>query len=234
MIHIKICGLQPGDDLSFTRYPEITHVGFILVKASRRYVRPADIASMARQVDPSCKKVGVYVGETLAAVVDSAHSAGLDIVQLHGNEDVHLCQQLKQAGFEVWKALPMPLGDNPTARLVNQIAEYASSVDAILVDAAPPKGADKTVTGGHGLQFDWGQLRILEELLQNRSPSELQPPIWVAGGIRPDNIADLAREFVPYGLDVSSGVEVKGRKSLNQIEAMREAVRRHADGAATR
>ncbi len=233
MIHIKICGLQPGDDLSFTRYREITHVGFILVPASRRYVGPAEISVMAREVDASCKKVGVYVNDAPATVIDSAKMAGLDVVQLHGNEDLQSCRQLKRAGFQVWKALSMPVAKYGAETLAAQMVEYAPFVDAVLLDAAPPKGAQTSVTGGHGVQFDWARLRAVEDLLQKQSGGVPLPPVWVAGGIRPDNVSSLLQEFTPYGIDVSSGVEVNQRKSIHQIEAMREAVKRHVDRATT-
>lgn len=235
MIPIKICGLQPGDDLSFTRFREITHVGFILVPASRRYVRPAEIAVMAREVDVSCKKVGVYVNDAPATVIDSAKMAGLDVVQLHGSENVQMCRQLKRAGFQVWKAFSMQAAEDGPEGLAAKMVEYAPFVDAVLLDAAPPNGAQKSVTGGHGVQFDWARLRAVEDLLRKQPAAVPLPPIWVAGGIRPDNVSSLLQEFTPYGIDVSSGVEVNQRKSLHQIKAMREAVkRRHVDRATTR
>ena len=222
MVQLKICGMRPGDDLSFTRHPEITHVGFIFVPESRRCVTAADAAEMGKHIDDSCKKVGVFVNELLHRVIDTARTAALDVIQLHGNESIETCETLKDMGWTVWKSLSVHREEN-TDGLVQTIETYAPHVDAILLDAAPPKDAGKSVTGGHGVSFDWSKLSELNEQMK----SNLVVPIWVAGGIRPDNAATLLDTYQPFGLDVSSGVEENGRKSNQLIEAMREAVRHY-------
>lgn len=231
---LKICGLLPGDDLSFTATEEVTHVGFVLVPKSRRYVQPDDVAQLTAAVHPSCQKVGVFVDTDARAVSQQAKKAGLDVAQLHGSESPKDCASVRESGLQVWKAVSVGNSQDSVDKVAQQIASYASSVDAILLDAAPPKGTDKTVTGGHGLQFDWSYLTRLEEILQELGVRPDAPPIWVAGGIQPENVDELLRNFIPYGIDVSSGVEVAKRKSLNRIEAMRKAVSRYADSATTR
>ncbi|MCL6632866.1 MAG: phosphoribosylanthranilate isomerase [Alicyclobacillus herbarius] len=217
---IKICGLQPGDDLSFTVHTQVQHVGFVFVSASRRYLSPEQARPLVRSLPASCTAVGVMVDEDIDRIEAICERAELRHVQLHGRETPEFCRQLKTRGYTVWKALSVPdrvEGDLAVA-MANRIRPFLDTVDGILLDAAPPARA-QTVTGGHGRRFDWQVLPSLADLLGSK-----RPPLWIAGGIRPDNVGECLSLFVPDGLDVSSGVEVGGRKSPERIQALIQAV----------
>jgi phosphoribosylanthranilate isomerase len=223
MTQLKICGVRPHDDLSFSSSPIVTHVGFVFVPASRRYVTPEQAHEMIERVDETCQSVGVFVDLTQADVETIAQTSGIDCIQLHGQESPQMCQNLRTAGYAVWKAIQVPNSLAERDRILHQIVQYAPHVDGLLFDTAPPKRADFGVSGGHGVAFDWSALPQVIAQARTRTMTQL-PPIWVAGGLHPKNVQSLLSTFSPFGLDVSSGVEEGTRKSNTKIMQMIEAV----------
>lgn len=222
MTYVKICGLRPGDDLSFTEENAVTHVGFVLVPQSRRYVEPGAVGDIVRNMPSgTVKSVGVFVNESVNTVDAVMKTAQLDVAQLHGNETPSDCRRLREQNRTVWKSISVPLQHANVDRLAEQILQYAEVVDAVLLDAAPPKQAGR-VSGGHGVAWDWSILNNIVAACK----SVALPPLWVAGGIRPDNVQALLANFSPHGVDVSSGVERDGRKDSSKIIELIKAVSR--------
>ncbi|AEJ43496.1 phosphoribosylanthranilate isomerase [Alicyclobacillus acidocaldarius] len=215
---LKICGLRPGDDLSFLRHPAVTHVGVVLVPASRRYVTPdeaGDLVRTAKRIRPDVTTVAVVSGGLSQEIGEAVKRAGVDVVQLHGGEPRDVAEWLREAGFRVWRAVAFDPGDDVIAFL-DTLRAHMSSADAILFDAKPPLGAKPGVTGGHGRAFDWDRLVEMAQAFTFEW--------WVAGGITPENVRDLLRRARPDGIDVSSGVEVGGRKDVRRIEQLIQAM----------
>lgn len=224
MTFLKICGLRLGDDLNFTASRSVSHVGFVFVPESKRYVKPDDAYAMRMQIHSSTECVGVFVDTPCDQVVTIANHAGVSVVQLHGHESPTFCLQVRETGFKVWKAIRVSPGASDLSTLVHELCQFAPVVDAIVLDAAPPKEARLAVSGGHGQAFDWS---ILPELVRQAAEHSALPPIWVAGGIQPQNVRELLGVYVPYGIDVSSGVEASSRKSPLKIQQMMEVLHGH-------
>lgn len=210
---LKICGIQVGDDLSFTAHDCVHYVGIVFVKKSRRYVDP--IASNAIVRDAQCPAVGVFSDASVDDVVEVAKASGINVAQLHGSESAQMCQQLNTSGLKVWKAIAVA-GDGSNVESVRaDIERFRNLTDALLLDTKPVD--DRGVTGGHGKAFDWRVLKQLKGDLQGVD-------WWVAGGIRPENVTELLALQCPNGIDVSSGVETDGRKDSARISQLMEAV----------
>lgn len=221
MTALKICGLQPGDDLRFAEHPAVTHVGIVFAPNSRRYVQPKRAAAMVHNIDGDAQVMGVFVDTPPDEVLRIAEGVGLHGVQLHGREDSETCRRLREAGYQVWKALSVPAERTGWVAFQETLRQYQDCVDALLLDAPPPGRADTGVTGGFGVRFDWTALSTV-------IPAQHElPPVWIAGGLTPDNVGQLLSTFRPVGVDVSSGVEVNGRKSPEKIQAMIKAVCDH-------
>lgn len=223
MTGLKICGLQPGDDVAFAGHPVVTHAGIVFAPKSRRYVDPEAATALSRQLADRVAVMGVFVDASLAEVLQVAKTALLTGVQLHGQETPETCEALRRHGYIVWKALSVPADDAKFAAFRDRISQFSGVVDALLLDAPAPKDASDGVTGGFGRSFAWS---TLSELLPH--DRDKLPQIWIAGGLNPTNVAQLLTVFPAAGVDVSSGVEVDGRKSTVKIQAMIEAVNRYA------
>ena len=139
-----------------------------------------------------------------------------DIVQLHGEEPEETVAQLKeQVKCEVWKVFHLPAArtvqEADLEVLLERMKKYCASwVDKVLVDASV-KAKGVMHYGGTGRTVDWNAARWLRE----RCPC----PFILAGGLNPDNVADAIQEVQPYGIDLSSGVELHLAKGFAKTEA---------------
>jgi phosphoribosylanthranilate isomerase len=132
-------------------------------------------------------------------------SAGLSMVQLHGEEGPAFCAEVRRrTGLPVIKVARVR-----DAASIRKLAAYKT--DYHLLDAYVPGQA-----GGTGVSFDW--------TLAAEHPRV--PPLLVSGGITPENVRAAIATVRPFGVDVSSSIEmVPGRKDPERLAALFEAVR---------
>ena len=200
---IKICGIKTPDMLETTIAGGADMVGFMHFARSPRHVsieQLGDLISLARGRIETCV---VLVNPDNSCVAEVA-ALGPDWIQLHGPETPHRVEAIRaEAGVEIMKALPIGSAED-----VAHVADFADVVDRILLDAKPPKGADRP--GGLGDTFDWALLKALDPSI----------PFMLSGGLTPQTVADAIRTVRPMGVDVSSGVEsAPGVKDKRLIEA---------------
>ncbi|MBR0398158.1 MAG: phosphoribosylanthranilate isomerase [Eubacterium sp.] len=192
MTKIKICGLTRPQDIAYVNETKPDYIGFILLfPKSRRNLTPVQAAVLRKELDPAIRAVGVFVNQPAGTVLEAAQSAGLDVIQLHGQEDAAYIRGIQHAsGLPVWKAFrirtPADLDD-----------AAASPADAVLLDNGY----------GTGEVFDWTLARDFER------------PFYLAGGLTPENIPDAVRTLHPALVDLSSGVETAGYKDPAKIRA---------------
>lgn len=148
------------------------------------------------------KTVGVFVNETVENLLKIAEEVKLDVIQLHGDEDETFIQSLKECtNVEVWKAVQV--------RSAADAEKWIdSSADMLLFDAY-----HKDERGGTGEVFDWSSLDAFER------------PFMLAGGMDSTNVARAIRTVRPYGIDISSGIEIEGVKDDEKIKAFTNIVR---------
>lgn len=200
---IKICGIKTPDILETAIAAGADMVGFMHFTRSPRHVsveQLADLISSARGRIETCV---VLVNPDNSCVAEVA-ALGPDWIQLHGPETPHRVETIRaEAGVEIMKALPIG-----TAEDVAHVADFADIADRILLDAKPPKGADRP--GGLGMSFDWSLLKALDPEL----------PFMLSGGLTPQSVAEAVTTVRPFGIDVSSGVEsAPGVKDKRLVEA---------------
>ncbi|MFC4768938.1 phosphoribosylanthranilate isomerase [Effusibacillus consociatus] len=207
MTQIKICGLKTREALEVVSESGIDYIGFVFAK-SKRQITPEEVRKLTAELQTP-KRIGVFVNETLDSLLSVGESAGLDGFQLHGSESPELCRSLKeQSGKLVWKAWQVRLDPSD-----HQIQEYGETVDAILLDSYDPG-----LPGGTGKTFPWQGIVRFRELVPN-------VPLFVAGGLSADNVADLLAGYRPDGVDVSSGVETNGVKDADKMRLFIQKVR---------
>ncbi|QQR36380.1 phosphoribosylanthranilate isomerase [Devosia oryziradicis] len=200
---IKICGIKTPEILETAIDAGADMVGFMHFSRSPRHVTIEEIATLISEARGRIQTCVVLVNPDNSCVAEVA-ALGPDWIQLHGPETPHRVEAIRaEAGVEIMKALPIG-----TAEDVAHVADFVDVADGILLDAKPPKGADRP--GGLGETFDWSLLKALDPSI----------PFMLSGGLTPQTVADAVRSIRPYGVDVSSGVEsAPGVKDKRLVEA---------------
>jgi len=193
MVKVKICGITNLDDALLAVDAGADALGFVFFGPSPRNISLEQAEAIIRRLPPFIQTVGLFVNESLPTINETADACGLDVIQLHGEESPDFCTGVKR---RVLKALRV--------RNISSLEPMASyRVSAFLLDAWSP-----TVRGGTGQTFNWD---IAAAAAGNGR-------IVLAGGLTTGNIADAIRQVHPYGVDVSSGVEVTpGKKDAVKI-----------------
>jgi phosphoribosylanthranilate isomerase len=202
-VKVKVCGITSYEDAAMALDQGVDVLGFNFFTKSSRYIDPAAARSIIRRLPPFVTPVGLFVNQPEADdVAKTAHEAGVQVLQLHGDESPEYCGRL--SSWNIIKVLRLDgLG------VTEDLREY--SVQAFLLDSR-----DDERFGGTGLRFDWS----LAE------PVRAFGPIILAGGLKPENVGEAIRSVRPYGVDVCSGVEsVPGRKDKRKLAAFMEEVR---------
>ena len=166
------------------------YLGFIFWEKSKRNMTLDAIPELPETI----KKVGVFVDASIQEIAAKINQYQLDVIQLHGNESVIFCRNVKKLGVEVIKVFSMNSNFN-----FSLVKEYVLVVDYFLFDT---KGK---LPGGNGVTFDW---KILENY-------HCDTPYFLSGGIGTTEIDGL-KEFLKspaankcYGIDINSRFEKK-------------------------
>jgi phosphoribosylanthranilate isomerase len=184
-------------------------LGFVFFRQSPRYISPKDAANIIRDLPPFINAVGVFVNEDPGFIEECIKRCGLRAVQLHGDEDAKYCLKFKGLRFEGVKLIK-------ALRVKDR--ESISSIEECPVDAILLDSYKSNVYGGTGRGFD-RDLAILAK--------EHGKLLIISGGLNPHNVYDVIKEIMPYGVDVSSGIESSpGRKNLELMEQFIQEVRR--------
>jgi phosphoribosylanthranilate isomerase len=181
---VKICGLTRAGDVEQAVAAGADAVGFVLYERSPRHVPVERLAELACRVPAGVLRVGVVVNAPAEQVLRAVAAGGLHAIQFHGDEPDALV-----AGFaaaRAWRAVGLRSEADVEAAL-------RSPAERLVIDAVGAAGR-----GGTGQVCNWG----LAAALARRRPALL------AGGLRPENVAEAVRQVRPWGVDVSSGVEI--------------------------
>jgi len=200
---IKICGIKTPELLESVIDNGADMVGFVHFVRSPRHASIEEIGDLISAARGRIETCVLLVNPDNSCVAEVA-ALGPDWIQLHGPETPHRVEAIKaEAGVSIMKAVPIGSADD-----VAHIAGFLDVADQILVDAKPPKGADRP--GGLGETFDWNLLKALDPSI----------PFMLSGGLTPDTVAAAIKAVRPWGVDVSSGVETApGVKDKHLIEA---------------
>jgi phosphoribosylanthranilate isomerase len=99
---------------------------------------------------------------------------------------------------------------------VDEALAVAPFVDALLLDSGNPRATVKEL-GGTGRRHDWG--------ISRRIVGTSGRAVFLAGGLRPDNVAEAASQVDPFGFDVCTGVRTEGRLDAQKVRALADALR---------
>jgi len=181
---VKICGITRYEDAILALDQGADALGFNFFPPSPRYIDSPAARAIICRLPPFTVTVGLFVNvERADHLVETVQSAGVQVIQLHGDESPEYCRELS-----AWPLIKvLRIGKEPVE---GNLERYP--VQGFLLDVK-----DDTLFGGTGKSFDWTLVQSLDRKL----------PIILAGGLRADNVQAAIRAVNPYGIDVCSGVE---------------------------
>lgn len=199
---VKICGITNVADGQAAAAAGADALGFNFCAESPRHVPVETAASIIHQLPPLIVRVGVFVNSPRELVLRALGECSLNLLQFHGDESPEYCLQF---GVMAMKAFRMR-----DAGSLDELERFPT--DAWLLDAYSPEKA-----GGTGERFNW------ELAIEARKKGR---PIFLAGGLTPENVAQAVETVAPYGVDVASGIEAApGKKDLAKLKAFIQAAK---------
>ena len=216
MFRIKICGVTTVDDALAVARSGADAVGLNFYPKSPRYLQTPEARQIVDALPAGIVKVGLFVNALAEEVCETFDRLGLDLIQLHGDEPPHFLAEL--GGRPVMRAFRLgPAGLEAVGRYLRECRDRGGMPQLILIDAHV-----KGVYGGSGQVADWQQLTTYRPI----RPDEPIPPLVLAGGLTPENVAEAIRTVHPAAVDTASGVESRpGRKSEALVRQFVEAAR---------
>jgi phosphoribosylanthranilate isomerase len=212
---IKICANTNLDDALMAAEMGADAVGFVFAP-SRRRVTAKEVAQITSHLPANVERIGVFDSLYAEEIAAAVREAGLTAVQLHGGGELVLVRRLNDL-FEgkvgliqtVHWAVDEGLESAKAVRQRLSAIEAGGLIERILIDSKVGQA-----TGGTGVSFDWAAARDVLHAGSGRSR------MIVAGGLRPQNVAEAISELNPWGVDVASGVEkAPGRKDREKVDA---------------
>ncbi len=180
-VRVKICGVTRVEDALLAARLGADAIGLNMWPGSKRYLPPEAARAIVDRLPPFVTAVGVFVNQPPTEVLAAAAASGVAVVQLHGDEPYQDCNGYPIPAIKALRVTgPESLAD---------LDRY--HVRAFLLDA-PSAGF-----GGSGTTFDWALAR----------EAARRTTVILAGGLRPDNVAEAIRAVRPWAVDVASGVE---------------------------
>ena len=202
-VKVKICGITTPEDGMMAAQTGADAIGLMFYEPSPRYVTMGAASAISKALPPLVSRVGVFVNADKDYVQQALETCSLDVLQFHGTEGPEYCASFGRSWIKAFR-----IKDESS---LDELAAYGDA-SALLLDSYV-KGA----MGGTGEAFNWE--------LASKAVGQGKP-IFLAGGLNPENASQAVMEVAPYALDVSSGVEVSpGIKDAAKVAAFLKAVK---------
>lgn len=207
MTKVKMCGLFRDEDIEFVNEIKPEYIGFVFYKKSHRYVNKETARRLKSKLDKNIKAVGVFVDEDISFITELIDEKIIDMIQLHGHEDSVYIATLRDI-------LSMSFAKDSVQIIKAQLISTKEDVDKLSRSNSELPDYYLLDSGmGGGSSFDWNLVK------------ELNRPVFLAGGLNPENVAEAIRLTSPFAVDVSSGIETDKVKNLAKMKRFIENVR---------
>jgi len=207
MLKLKVCGMCASRNILEVATLSPDYMGFIFFKGSKRFVGENFV--IPEKFPDAIKRVGVFVNEETSTIIQLARKHSLHFIQLHGDESVEQCDDVRKSGLGVIKVFSIDENFN-----FEEVSRFEEVVDFILFDT---KGVNR---GGNGTLFNWSVLRNYNQKI----------PFFLSGGISAGNVDDVdqLRDMNVHAIDINSQVEISsGIKDSDLIRAIKNKMIRN-------
>lgn len=200
---VKICGITRLQDALLAAKLGADAIGLVFHPPSKRVLDVEQAQAICAALPPFVTVTALFLDEDQDWISEVVHQVKPDCLQFHGSESAAFCAAW---GLPYLKSIPMAS--------VDDVVEYTQTYESARGFLLDSNLAGRQ--GGSGDTFDWSQI-----------PSSLDAPLVLAGGINPTNVTEAIVRVRPWGVDVSTGVEVeKGIKSAELMKTFFHEVKR--------
>lgn len=217
---VKVCCIASRAEAQIAVAHGASAIGLVSAMPSGPgVIDEAQIAHIARAVPPGVSSFLLTSQHDPLAIVAQQRRCGANTIQLvdHLPSAVHTALRAALPGIAIVQVVHV--ADEQSVAYAGAIAPF---VDAILLDSGNPTLAVKEL-GGTGRTHDWQISRRIRETVA--------VPVYLAGGLRPDNVHEALETVRPFGLDICSGVRTQGALDAQKLAAFMAAVRSWTAGA---
>ena len=207
MFRIKICGITTIDDGQAAMAAGADAIGLNFYRSSPRYVELTTAKQIRAALPAEMTVVGLFVNAPTDEVRRIWDELGLSLIQLHGDESPEYLAEL--APRPIMRALRVSVGGLPAVRdYLARCQQLGCSPRRLLWDSLVGGSY-----GGSGMTSDW-------DAAADYTRQRATPPLVLAGGLNPENVAQAIYTVRPHAVDTASGVESSpGRKSPAKLVA---------------
>lgn len=212
---IKICCIRDKHEAALAIAHGVDALGLVSAMPSGPgVIADSEIAAIAATVPPPIATFLLTASTDADAIIAQQRRCGCNTIQLVDAvpRGTHAALRTALPGIALVQVIHVV-----DAGSVDEAVALAPAVDALLLDSGNPALAVKEL-GGTGRVHDWTLSRAIVERCGR--------PVFLAGGLRPDNVADAIRTVRPFGLDLCNGVRVNGHLDAARLAAFIEAARR--------
>lgn len=203
---IKFCGFTRAGDVRLACELGADAIGFVFARSSSRRIAAEEARAMRQALAPLVDAVALFMDNPADEVREVIRHVRPSLLQFHGDEDDAFCR-----GFGIPYLKAIAMGSEIAGQHPATLHLRYPAAAGFLFDSHGSGGA-----GGSGQTFDW-----------SRIPAGVQKPFMLAGGLHPDNVFDAIGATLPWGVDVSSGIEsAPGVKDGDKMRRFVEEVRR--------
>jgi phosphoribosylanthranilate isomerase len=210
---VKICCIASLDEAKMAVEAGASALGLVSAMPSGPGpISEAEIAEIAPRVPPGVATFLLTCKQNASEIIDQLHRTRCNTVQLCDELPTRDYKQIRRECPAVRIVQVIHVQD---ANAFDEAEAVAPHVDAILLDSGRPRAATKEL-GGTGRVHDWQ--------ISRRIRDAVNLPVFLAGGLRPDNVRDAIEHVRPFGLDLCTGVRTDGRLDRDKLHAFMTAV----------
>ena len=212
---VKICCIGSVDEAALAVECGASALGLVSdMPSGPGVISNERIAEIAAIVPPGIGTFLLTSRQRVADIIEQQHFCRTNTIQICDHLTLGTHRDLKEAlpGISVVQVVHVAGPES-----VEEAARAAAHVDAILLDSGNRKLAVKEL-GGTGRTHDWTLSRAIRE--------RIGIPMFLAGGLTPENVGQAVEEVGPFGVDVCSGVRTDGKLDASKLERFFAAVTR--------
>ena len=201
-VTVKICGITSEVDAQAAVDAGADAIGFMFYEESPRFITIEQAKTISAALPPHIMRVGVFVNADEAFINRALNECLLNILQFHGDETPEDCGR-----FPIMTLKAFRVQGPKTLEVMQNYSTAGFLLDAYSKDAL----------GGTGETFNW-DLAVQAQ--------KFRRPIFLGGGLTPDNVVEAVQKVEPFAVDVSSGVESEpGKKDAVKMQAFVESAK---------